>query len=224
MNLKNIHNKIIPIFINHFYPEKTFIFRNTKYKYLFSEYSWATERVVEIPIILKYLDTSKRTLELGNVLCQFTDKVTWDVIDKYEVGNNVINEDIITWRPKEKYDLIVSVSTIEHIGFNESVSSGETYINKMDRNKTIDAVSNLKNNCLTPNGTLIATVPFGYNKEMDKKLLSKSNKLGFEESYFLKRISRFNKWKEIEQDDIINPQYGYPYPCANYICIGMCGK
>lgn len=219
-------NKVIPILMNRFYSKnnKSFLFRNEKYNYLFHEYSWATERVVEIPIVLKYLNNNKRVLELGNVLFQFVDKVTWDVIDKYELGKNVINEDIITWKPKEKYDLIISVSTLEHIGFNEEVGRGESFINKNDKNITTDAINNLKNNCLKPNGKLIATVPLGYNKEMDKKFLSESNKLGFDNIFFMKRVSRFNIWKEIKKEEIIEPEYGYPYPCANYISIGVYEK
>ncbi len=201
-------------------PKKTFVFRNKKYDYFVHERSWNSERVVEIPIVLDYIDKSKKILEFGNVLSQFVD-ANWDVVDKFEKGEGVINEDIVDFKPKEKYDLIVSISTLEHVGFNEKVGFGEPAKSddEEDNNKIIDAIINLKNNCLEKHGKLIATVPLGYNKKMDKRLLD--HNLGFDELSFLKRISKGNEWKEIEKNEVVNPRYGYPFPCANYICVGI---
>jgi len=128
---------------------------------------------------------------------------------------------IVEFKPNEKYDLVISISTLEHIGFNEHVGFGELAKSDHidDNDKIQDAIINIKTNCLKPGGKLIATVPLGYNKQMDKKLYN--NKLGFEGLFFLKRISKRNEWKEIEKNDIIEPQYGYPYSCANYICVGI---
>lgn len=217
-HLQNIANKIIPIIKNIIMPKNKFVFDNNKYNYCVNKNSWATERTIEIPIILKALDKNKRILELGNVLFQYV-KVTWDVVDKYETGKNVINVDIVNFKPKEKYDLIVSISTLEHIGFNENVGVGETFINKKDSNKTIKAINSLKTNCLKPHGKIIATMPLGYNKDMDIKLLN--SELGFDKLVFYKRISFLNLWKEVKKEEIVNPQYNYPFTCANYICIGI---
>jgi hypothetical protein len=38
------------------------------------------------------------------------------VLDKYEQAPGVINEDVVSFSPPQKYDLIVSVSTLEHVG------------------------------------------------------------------------------------------------------------
>lgn len=218
--IKRIMNKILFPIIKTVKSNNKFIFRNKEYYYFVHENSWATERVVEIPIVLNYIDKNKKILEVGNVLSQFV-YVKWDIVDKYEKGKGVINEDIVDFKPKEKYDLIISISTLEHVGFNEQVGLGEMVKSddEEDNNKIIEAIINLKNNCLKQNGEIIATVPLGYNKKMDKKLFD--NKFGFDELFFLKRISKSNEWKEIEKNDVIEPQYGYPYPCANYICVGM---
>lgn len=210
-------NKIISPIIKIVRSNNRFIFRNKEYYYFVHEKSWATERVVEIPIVLNYIDTNKKILEVGNVLSQFVE-IKWDIVDKFEIADGVVNEDIIEFRPKEKYDLIISISTLEHIGFNEDVGGGEKPEDNIDKGKIIEAINNLKNNCLKPNGKIIATVPLGYNKKMDKKLFN--NNLGFDELFFLKRISKSNEWKEIEKSDVVEPQYGHPFPCANYICIG----
>lgn len=218
--IKRIMNKIIFPIIKVCKSNNRFIFRNKEYYYFIHENSWATERVVEIPIILNYVDKSKKILEFGNVLFQFID-INWDIVDKYDKGKGVINVDIIDFKPEEKYDLIISISTLEHVGFNEQVGLGELVKadDEEDNDKILEAIINLKNNCLKPNGKIIATVPLGYNKKMDKKLFD--NKLGFDELFFLKRISKSNEWKEIEKNDVIEPQYGSPYPCANYICVGI---
>jgi len=218
--IKRIMNKIIFPIIKIVKSNNKFIFRNKKYYYFIHENSWATERVVEIPIVLNYIDKNKKILEVGNVLSQFVD-VKWDIVDKYEKGKGVINEDIIEFKPKEKYDLIISISTLEHVGFNEQVGLGELVKSddEEDNDKIIEAIINLKNNCLKPNGNIIATVPLGYNKKMDKKLFD--NKLGFDELFFLKRVSKSNEWKEINKNEVVDAQYGYPFSCANYICIGI---
>lgn len=218
--IKRIMNKLIFPIIKILKSNNKFVFRNKEYYYFVHENSWATERVVEIPIILNHIDKNKHILEFGNVLFQFVD-ANWDIVDKYDKGKGVINEDIVDFKPKEKYDLIVSISTLEHVGFNEKVGLGELVKadDEEDNDKIIEAIINLKNNCLKPNGKIIATVPLGYNKKMDKKLFD--NKLGFDELFFLKRTSKSNEWKEIEKNDVIEPQYGYPYPCANYICVGI---
>jgi len=111
------------------------------------------------------------------------------------------------------------ISTLEHIGFNENVSCGDKPENFIDNNKTEEAIKNIKENCLKPNGTLIITVPLGYNREMDRKLME--NKLEFTQLYYLKRITKDNKWIEINKEAVINPKYGDPFPCANYICVGV---
>ncbi len=78
---------------------------------------WATERAVEIPIVLEELrkHSGRSILEIGNVLAHYTDNVYWDVVDKYEEGTNVINKDILAFSPRKQYDFIFSISTIEHI-------------------------------------------------------------------------------------------------------------
>jgi len=218
MNFKGTLNDLVFPIIKLFKKENYFIFRNKVYKYCLHKDSWNSERIVEIPIVMKYIDSNKRILELGDVLYQFTE-ATWDIVDKYPTRSGIIGVDIIDYKPKEKYDIIISVSTLEHIGFNEDVSGGEKPEDFVDNNKTEDAINNLKNNCLNQDGTIIITVPLGYNIEMDKKLFETN--LEFTKLHFMKRISKNNEWKEINKNEIINPEYGYPFPCANYICIGI---
>jgi len=218
MDLKGHINDLVFPIIKLFLKNGKFTFRNKEYNYKIHSRSWNSERVVEIPIVLEYIDENKRILEVGDVLFQYL-KPHWDIVDKYPERSGIIESDIIDYKPKDKYHLIVMISTLEHIGFNEDVAGGEKPEDFVDNNKTEEAIKNIKNNCLKTNGTLIITVPLGYNKEMDRKLME--NKLGFTDLYYLKRITKDNKWIEINKEAVINPKYGDPFPCANYICVGV---
>lgn len=213
--IEDIKNTPVALIMGAIHFNDRFVFRGKEYQYFIHHRSWATERVVEIPIILNYIEKDKKTLEVGNVLSQFVD-VWWDVVDKFEQGKDIINEDIIDFKPDKKYDLIVSISTFEHIGFNEDVGGGEKPDGECDDDKIRQSVDSLKR-YLKPGGVMVATVPLGYNKKMDMQLFD--DRLGFDEVYFLKRVSKWNLWEEVKIDEVVEPKYGHPYPCANYICV-----
>jgi len=44
--------------------------------------------------------------------------VKHDIVDKYEIAPSVVNEDLVNFKPGKKYDLIVSISTLEHVGWD----------------------------------------------------------------------------------------------------------
>lgn len=102
--------------------DKTFRFDGREYEYPFHPYNrtWKNERSVEIPIVRAILlrHHGARILEVGNVLAHYF-PIQHDVIDKYEVLPGVINQDILAFVPAEKYDLILSISRLEHIGWDE---------------------------------------------------------------------------------------------------------
>lgn len=223
LKLKRIIKKIIVPIIKIYKSNNKFNFRNIQYDYFIHGYNttWANERTVEIPIIhgmteshvISYFTpTNKRILEVGSVLSHYI-SVDWDILDKFEKAKGIINEDVVSFKPKEKYDLIISISTLEHVGFDDD---------EKDDNKIIEAIINLKNNCLKAGGKMIVTLPIGYNKEMDKKLFT--GKLGFDDIFFLKRISKRNEWKEVEKNEVIYARYGHPFSSANAICIGIMNK
>ncbi|MBH0190215.1 MAG: hypothetical protein HP492_00290, partial [Nitrospira sp.] len=101
---------------------KTFRFGGREYDYLYHPYNrtWKNERGVEIPIFRELLlqHEGKRVLEVGNVLSHYF-PIQHDVVDKYEVSPGVINKDIVGFLPQQTYHLIVSISTLEHVGWDE---------------------------------------------------------------------------------------------------------
>jgi SAM-dependent methyltransferase len=128
-------------------------------------HTWDNSRQVEIPIFFEVMKRCdwERILEVGNVLSHYIPTMH-DVLDKYEKAPGVINEDIITYKPflaELKYDVVLSISTLEHVGFDEE--------NK-DPDGFIKAINNIKNNILAPGGVLIFSVPIGYNPGLDKAL------------------------------------------------------
>lgn len=190
-----------------------FIFDNNKYELFYHRYNytWAKERAVEIPIAMGFIaSTNGRIMELGNVLSHYF-KPTWDIIDKYEKGGGVLNEDIETFSPKEKYDLIVAISTFEHIGYDFELDKSYS------AEKIKSSFNNLKFNCLKKGGKLIITTPIGWNSQMDE--ITFNNLLHFKKISFMKRIKK-NQWIQVSQSEAKGSYYAKPFPFANCISIG----
>lgn len=166
-----------------------FTFNNKKYLYFYHLYNhtFRNERIVEIPIIYEEIRGKNFPdfLEVGNVLNHYF-RLGHDVVDKYEKGKNVKNIDIINYKTTKKYDMIISISTIEHIGFDES---------EKDRIKVIETINLLKN-LLIEGGKLIITVPLGYNDFLDKLIIN--NFFKFNNIFYFKREEKRNIWHQIE--------------------------
>jgi len=170
---------------------------NYSYAFLYNR-TWESERAVEIPIIKKIveLNRGKRILEVGNVLSHYM-KVNHDVVDLYEKAHGVINQDIINYKSENKYDLIISISTIEHI------------------DKVEEALDNMKK--LT-DGDILVTFPVGVSHTLDNLVN------GFSEVFCLRRRRKGYNWVQTNWQDIKNLQYGVPYPNANGLVIGIIRK
>lgn len=145
---------------------------------------------------------------MGNVLRHYLDH-EHVVVDRYEHAPGVHNVDVVDFHPDERYDLIVSISTLEHVGFDEEPKDPE---------KPVRTVAHLVA-LLAPGGTLIATVPLGYNEHVDAALARGS--LDFDEVIYLRRISRDNRWREASPTKVRRARYGTPYPAANALAVGI---
>ena len=193
--------------INYTIFNRFFIFHGNKYHYFINMYnSVISERVVEIPFAKEFLlrNRGKDVLEIGNVLSHYF-SFNHEIVDKYEMNPSVINIDIIDFSPERKYDLIISVSTIEHIGFDEP------HKDKEKPKKALLKIFDLLNS----NGTAIITVPLGYNPEIDSILVN--NEINFTKKYFLKRVSILNLWKETTMEEALKHKYNQKYQVANSV-------
>ena len=175
--------------------------------------TWRNERTVEIPIVWEYVKPylDKEILEIGNVMAHYY-SFMHDVVDKYEKAPGVINRDAVDFQTEKTYDLIISISTFEHIGWDEEPRDPSRIL------LAFDAIKKL----LAPQGKMIVTLPIGYNSYLDSLL--NENALPFSEMFYLQRISRGNTWKEVTWDDIRNAQFNKPYQAANGLIIGIFEK
>jgi hypothetical protein len=160
----------------------TFTYKGEELHNLYHPYNatYENERQIEIPLIKSVLDKEKGVvLEVGNVLSHYF-PISHDVLDKYEVAEGVINEDAAYYKSDKKYDLIISISTLEHIGLDVP--------EKDNRFKSIMALHNLYD-MLSSKGRLIVTIPIGYNVCLDKYLI---NNPSFFDEIFLFRKKRYS--------------------------------
>lgn len=167
------------------------------------------ERTVEIPLALRLLDRRRgsRILEVGNVLSAYR-RFDHTVVDKYENAIGVINADIVDYRPERPFDLILCLSTLEHVGWDET---------PRDNGKIPRALAAMAA-MLAPGGELLVTMPLGYNDVLDRMLDEDS--LLFTERRFLKRVSADNRWVEAAWAEVRGSKFGTPFACANAIVVG----
>ena len=189
---------------------KTFRFGSRRLGYFIHPYNttWKNERAVEIPIVKTYLKGHRdpSVLEFGNVWGRYF-KHQHDVIDKYEQWPGVINQDIVDFRPSRTYDLVFSISTLEHVGWDED---------QRDPLKTVVALQRLYD-AVAPGGTLLVTFEVGYNPFLD--YLLDVGRIPFDQRHCLKRVSRWNDWEPGTWEEIRHMKYGQPYNSANGLVI-----
>jgi len=189
---------------------RTFSFQGRQYRYFYHlrNTTWKNERTVEIPIVWetvrKYDD--RKILEVGNVLFNYF-TFSHDVVDKYEKGTGVVNKDIVDFHPAQKYDLIISISTLEHVGWDEPIK---------DPGKTLRTVNHLQS-ILGPGGEMVITVPLGHNSDMDRLL--REEKMPFTNIYCMERTSRDNRWNEVSWESIRSKYRESPFPADNSLLL-----
>lgn len=173
-----------------------FEFDGQTYQYLVHPYNttWLTERAVEVPIVERIVrDAAARglkILEVGNVLAYYGDH-DHVVVDKYERAPGVINEDIVDFASETKFDLVVAISTIEHMGWDEEPRTPEKLAVALARMRSLVA----------PGGRLVVTTPTGYNDFLDSKL--RENRLGFDWLEAVKRRHRWSlRWRSVPVEEL----------------------
>ncbi len=189
---------------------RVFRFAGTDLHYEYHKYNrtYRNERCIEVAIGRFIISTyfGKRILEVGNVLPHyFTHQ--GDVLDKFETGKGVINQDIAEFQPSELYDLIISISTLEHVGWDEEVKDSQKVLKVWNR-----LIS-----WLSPKGKLVVSVPLGYNPTLDQHLRSQA--FPWSNITYLRRISPDNQWQEITPAESLGAQYNQPYQGANVVAV-----
>lgn len=189
-----------------------FVVSGEKLPYFIALYNhtWRNERIVEIPFAQEFLNNNRGTsvLEIGNVMSHYFE-VSHDVVDKYEPGDGVINSDILTYVPANKYDAILSLSTLEHIGKDKV----------RDDRKVLRVYDHIVNELLSDTGVFMFSVPIGFNPVFDAYI--DSGEIKPDASVCLKRISEDNDWVEVSWQSVKTCRYMDPYHCANGLYFGF---
>jgi len=134
--------------------------------------TWRNERAVEIPVVYDIVkQESGDILEVGNVLSHYF-HINHDVVDKYEKAEGVTNEDIVDYSPNKKYDLIISISTLEHVGWG--------YPEPFSADKILKAIRNMQR-LLKDNGKIVVTLPIYENPFLTNMIVTE--KIKFKELY-----------------------------------------
>lgn len=212
-----IRSGIYSIFFFVFYKirrQNTFSLQGRKYQYFCSlpNSTWLNERSVEIPIMMDIVSKyhSRKILEIGNVLSNYFN-FEHDIVDKYEIKDGVINQDVVDFKRPEKYDLIVSISTLEHVGWDE-IPREEMKIPRV--------IQNLKGLVRPKDGMIIVTLPLGYNMALDR--IIRDGLIQFTSEYYLRRVSKNNRWEEVSKKAVQNAKYvNGRYPHATGLLVGI---
>lgn len=159
-------------------------------------YTWLNERSVEVALAERVLagHPGAAVLEIGNVTRHYL-PVDHAVVDKYEHGAGVSNLDVVDLAEEQEYDVILAISTLEHVGLDEDV---------LDPAKPARAIEALKR-ALKPGGLLWMTVPVGYNPDLDRGL--RDGDFGFTRMDALLRRPRRNLWRQVPLEEVWSTPY-----------------
>jgi hypothetical protein len=119
--------------------------------------------------------------------------------------------DVVDFRPAAAYDLILSVSTLEHIGWDEP---------ELAPDKVRTAFAHLTD-ILAPGGRLWATIPCGYHRYLDRYI--EDGDMQFTDLHFLRRRSP-RGWREVSREEAQGLPYGVGYQGAVALAVGTFDK
>lgn len=135
-------------------------------------------RRVEIPIARWFLGQrmeGARVLEIGNVLAHYG-PVDWPVVDLREAG--AIHANVMVWEPEKPVHLLISISTVEHIGFGK-------YAGTTAPMRPSGVLAQFRS-FLAPQGVAVVTAPTAYNPALDNEL--RDGTLPADEMWFMRVV------------------------------------
>jgi hypothetical protein len=170
------------------FKRRTLDFQGRTYRYFYNSYNptFTNERVIEVPIVWDEVQrhAPDQVLEVGNVLAHYF-PIQHQVLDKYERARGVINADVVDFQPQRRYELIAASSTLEHVGWDETPREPEKFLRAVSHLATL----------LAPGGTLLVTLPVGYNAAVDHFLAE--GMIPFTSVGYLKRDEFGGRWREV---------------------------
>ncbi len=174
--------------------------------------TWCNERCVEVPLARAFLAAvaPSAVLEIGHVLSHYA-ALSHTVVDKHEHAPGVINGDVRDYRPGRTFDRIVSISTFEHIGFDDEAGASDD-----GGDHAIAQAIAATRALLAPGGVFWMSAPLGYNPALDA--LIERGELGAQRILFLRRTGS-REWEQVSWEDVRGARYMRPWPFANALCV-----
>lgn len=206
-----------------------FTFNYQLLNYFFHSYNnfGLSERSIEVPIIQSYLEQQRyqNVLEIGNVSNHYYDQFrrllqNRVVVDRYEVGFDVLNLDIGEYRSEQLFDFAFSISTFEHmdsdLGRNPNHQKGMSRLVSVAADN-IGHVSTL----LKPGARFVLTAPLCYTPEWKETFYSGVfADCGFSaHRCFLFRRTGELTWSQINTEDGRNAPFDSRLPHRNYLSV-----
>jgi hypothetical protein len=176
-----------------------FSFEGESYRYLFHPYkrTWLTERAVEVPVMQRIVDRERgRVLEVGNVLSHYRAQ-RHTVVDRYEQAPGVLNLDVLDLGELGEFDLILAISTLEHVGWDEEVRRPE---------RALEALTALRAR-LGAGGRLVLTLPVGYNAQFEAAL--RCGAVPLSRAAALRRVGGGARWRQIPVEEAWSAPYDF---------------
>lgn len=193
--------------------ERSVEFRGVSLPLVYARHNvtWANERCVELALARAIMADvpRERLLEVGHVTPHYF-RGGHLVVDKYETGS--LQLDIVDFEPAERFDLILSISTFEHIAFDEP---GATPAPPEVAARVAAALHRCRS-LLAPGGLLAITVPIGYNPALDAMIAD--GELGWDGATWFKRFPR-RRWRQVSRSEAVRCRYGRPHAFANAILL-----
>ena len=211
------------------------MFQGKKLFYNRINFNNRAERAVEVPIAFDFLAHhvgDGNVLEVGNVLQHYENGLSdllrirdRRIVDKFEAGEGIDCMDIMDVDAEEKYQTIISISTLEHVG-QSCAPSGEFGEQKRttDREAPLKAIAKIYD-LLAAGGQALLTVPFGklidggwYVQFSFDYLDLLTSKYGLPSEAisvgYLKNIARepvwknpYQHWREVESQELSTVRY-----------------
>lgn len=192
--------------------DERFVFLGASHPYTLARYNntFRNERSVEISVARWFLSQGHvgKMLEVGNVLGHYGIQ-GHEVLDRYETIAGVLNVDIVDFVTPRPYDTVVSISTLEHVGRDESPCVPERAIAAFDK---VVALAGER-------GRVLVTIPIGHNDALDDAIAKKRVSLPVEGA--LLRVDRQNRWVQAPLAEGLECRYGTPFNNANAVYVGM---
>jgi hypothetical protein len=180
-------------------------------RYDVTGFAWRSERTVELAIGAQALAAHppQDVLEVGNVMSGYG-HAGHHVVDKYERRAGVLNEDIVGFDPGRRYGLVLSFSTLEHVGRDEEPRDPDKAA------RALESVSNL----VASDGALLVSIPVDYHRELEGAFVPGEI---FDSVVLLVRCSRLHHWEPRDLGELPQIHYDTPYPFANGLLVGVRG-